>query len=133
MIYYLDTNCILRFLTNDVPHQAEKIEKRFRGAEKGRSTFTIPHIVVVETLFQLEHWYKQSRKEAAQTLMTFLSPEWIHVEQKEILLACLEDCKLKNIDIVDLMLFHFAEASTAKILSFDHDFDALSPNLREEP
>jgi predicted nucleic-acid-binding protein len=133
MTYYLDTNCILRFITNDVPDQAERIEKRFREASQGKSDFILTHIVLFETLFQLEHWYTLPRIEASNRLMTFLSPDWILTDKKSVILACLEEYKQVSCDFADLYLFHLAKDASFPILSFDKDFDTLSRTIRTAP
>ncbi|MCX8008579.1 MAG: PIN domain-containing protein [Patescibacteria group bacterium] len=133
MTYYLDTNCILRFLANDVPAQAERIEKRFRSLQKHQNVIVVSHVVIVECIFQLEHWYKLSRDEASEKMIAFLAPDWIHVDDKPHVLFGLQWYKSAKIDFVDVLIYTLAKGRNAKILSFDKDFDTITPKLREEP
>ncbi|OGG17986.1 hypothetical protein A3D78_05895 [Candidatus Gottesmanbacteria bacterium RIFCSPHIGHO2_02_FULL_39_14] len=129
----LDTNIILRYLTNDIPSQAEKVKRRFLEASKGKIQFEILSITVVEIIFQLENWYTLTKEEASLKVLTLFSPDWMIVREKEIIFEAINLYRLKNIDFVDLLVFVTAKNDNRKLLSFDKDFDKLSPKIRMEP
>ena len=129
----LDTNIILRYLTNDVPSQAEKVKKRFQEATSGKFQIEILPITVVEIIYQLENWYNLTKEETCKKLLALFSPDWMIVREKGIIFEALNLYRLKNIDYVDLLLFVTAKNNKNHLLSFDKDFDKLSPKIRLEP
>ena len=129
----IDTNIILRYLTNDIPSQAEKVKKRFLEASRGKIQFEILPITIVEIIYQLENWYRLSKDDTIQKLFALFSPEWMIVNNKEIIFEAMNLYRLKNIDFVDLFVFVTAKNEKNKLLSFDKDFDRLTPKIRLEP
>lgn len=129
----VDANVFLRFLTDDIPEQAAKVEKCFKESEKGKLQLLVSHITAVEVLFQLERWYKVNKAEAVEKLIHLFSPSWIQVEGKDILFEALQNYKTRNVDFVDLLLWSIAKKHHYSILSFDKDFDLLTPRLRITP
>lgn len=130
---YADTNVFLRFLTNDIPAQSEKVERRFKQAQSGKFAIVVLHITIIEILFHLERWYKLSKKEATEKLAQLLSPSWITTDHKDAVFEALQLYTEKNIDFVDLLTWNITKEAKTKLLSFDKDFDKLSPNLRLKP
>lgn len=57
-----DTNILVRYLTNDDPEQADKVEKLFSSMRKG-DTLVINDIVVAELDWVLTSVYKYSKEE----------------------------------------------------------------------
>lgn len=133
MLHYIDANVIIRYLTEDIPQQADKVEQRLLQAKEGKLYVAITSFIIVEVLFILQSWYKLTKGEAITKLQTFISPNFIKVERKKSILEAFEFYKEKNIDFVDLLNFAIAKEDKAKILSFDKDFDKLTPKLRVEP
>lgn len=128
-----DTNVFLRFLTKDIQEQAEKVIIRFNQAKIGKIEIFLLHITLVEILFQLEQWYHLPKKEACDKLILLLFQPWIEIEEKPAVLLALTCYPAFNIDFVDLLTWSAAKTRDAKILSFDRDFDRLSPKLRLRP
>jgi len=129
----VDTNVVLRFLTNDIPSQAKKVEKRFKTAQEGKISLRILPIVVIEIIFHLEHWYKFKKVDACEKIKMLFSPTWMQLDEKVAIFESLEIYKTSNIDFVDLILWCIAKKDKQKILSFDKDYDKLSPKLRTTP
>jgi predicted nucleic acid-binding protein len=42
----VDANCFLRFLLNDIPEQAEEVEKLLSEAKNSKNTLFVPQIVL---------------------------------------------------------------------------------------
>jgi len=128
-----DTNVFLRYLTADLPNQAEKIEARFRQAKSGKIMISVLHIAVVEILFHLENWYHLSKKESSDKLVLLFSQPWLDVDEKRAVLFALTCYPVFNIDFVDLLTWSIAKIKNVKILSFDKHYDRLAPKLRLNP
>jgi len=131
--FIVDTNIFLRFLTNDIEKQAKRVEKRFLEAEKGTIELRILLITVVEILFHLERWYKYPKIKAIEMVENLFGREWMMVDEKDVLFSALGEYKKTTIDFVDLLTFYQAKMDERMILSFDKDYDKLSPSLRVEP
>ena len=128
-----DTNIFLRYLTDDVPQQVEKVENRFNQAKSGRIKISVLHITVVEILFNLENWYHLSKKESCDKLLLLFSQPWLDLDEKHAVLFALACYPAFNIDFVDLLTWSIAKIKNVKILSFDKHFGRLNPKLRLEP
>jgi len=126
----IDSNAILRYLTNDVVEQAGKVENYLLKAEKGEIKLEVRTEVIIEVIFHLVNWYKLPKAEACDKIIAFISPDWMNVPSKSAALEALQLYRTKNIDFVDLLLWSIAKVDGKKILSFDKDFDKLQPTLR---
>ena len=131
--FLLDTNVILRYLTNDVPSQAEKVKNYLIKAKNGQISIEATKIVVIEVLFQLKNWYGLNKSEAADKVLTFFSPEWMELEDKSLIFEALRIYKSKNIDFVDIILYLEAGKLGKSILTFDRDFEKLDSKVSKTP
>ncbi|MBI2641060.1 PIN domain-containing protein [Candidatus Roizmanbacteria bacterium] len=129
----VDTNVFLRFLTNDIPKQAVRVEKRFKEAEKGKLQLIVLQITVVELLFQLQHWYDLNKSQAVEKLIRLFSPAWLEIDYKDAVFEALNRYKNSTIDFVDLLIWAISRKNKLAVLSFDKDFDKLEPKLRLNP
>ncbi|KKU83225.1 MAG: PilT protein domain protein, partial [Microgenomates group bacterium GW2011_GWA2_47_8] len=68
---YVDTNVILRYLTNDVASLALRAKRWFQKAEEGSCKALVLHITLVEVIFLLEHWYEQDKRTSVEQLLLF--------------------------------------------------------------
>ena len=128
-----DTNIFLRFLTKDILPQAQLVRKRIEEAREGKYRLVVLHVTIVEILYQLVNRYHYSRKEAADKLLLLFSPIWMDLEDKPVVFDALEAYKTSRIDFVALIIWASANDRGMKILSFDRDFDKLTPKLRLAP
>lgn len=128
-----DTNIFLRYLTNDIPEQADRIAKRFADAKAGKLTVVVLHITIIEILFHLERWYHLSKADATGKLLILLSQPWIDVEEKPVVLTALRRYESVTIDVVDVLTGTIAQRRRCKVLSFDRDFEKLSKGLTLKP
>lgn len=122
----IDTNVLIRFLVGDNKKQKEQAIKWFKEATKGERTIIIKPIVIAETVFVLESFYKHSREDIASTLVPFLAMPVLKVEERDILLYLWDDF-LNGLHFVDAYLLTTARRHNQEILSFDkqllHNFE----------
>lgn len=114
----LDTNVLLRFLVGDNVAQQKQAEQWFTEAESGQRTIMVTSIVVAETIFVLESFYKQSREHIAAALRVFLSQRWLDVEARDELLDSLSHYEA-GLHFVDSFLLSWAKLNSLDLLSFD--------------
>lgn len=122
---FLDTNVLVRFLTGDMPVQAQQAVTWFLEAEKGKRDIAVSSLIVAETCFVLESFYKKSRLEIAEALSVFLSQRFLQVEQREVLLDALDDYK-QGRHFVDSYLLALSRNFSGQILTFDKKLKKLS-------
>ena len=128
-----DTNVFLRFLTNDIPLQAEAVQKRLAQARDGKIAIIVLPITIVELMFHLEKWYRFTAQQAAQKCALLISPAWITMENKPSMMLALSIYPTYSIDFVDILTWCAAQTLNAKILSFDKDYDKLPEKIRLTP
>ena len=68
----LDTNVLVRFLVNDDERQSKIVYRVFRQAEMDKSTFFVPLLVVLETLWVLESVYNLARNDILDSINEIL-------------------------------------------------------------
>ena len=114
----LDTNVLLRFLVGDVAKQHRQAEDWFKEAEIGKRSIVVLPIVVAETSFVLEKFYRKSRTEIADALEIFLSQRWLEIPDRDILLALWAKYR-KGLHFVDSFLWAWSQENRGKVLTFD--------------
>jgi predicted nucleic acid-binding protein len=119
MTYLLDTNVLIRFLVNDNPTQHKQAIYWFQQAEKEKIQIKVVPLVIAETTFVLESFYKVNKDEIAQFLTTFLSQPWLEVPERKVLLSLWPHYQ-KGLHFVDSYLLATAQTlPKTKVLSFD--------------
>lgn len=119
MNYLLDTNVLVRFLVQDNQAQYEQAVSWFKQAEAGKMILYVEPLVIAETTFVLESFYKIDKKKVAAALLVFLSQEWLKVPERDVLLGLWKHYE-KGLHFVDSYLLAMAESGKkTKILSFD--------------
>ena len=114
----VDTNVLLRFFVGDNKEQFVQVKNWFGEAQKGKMRLVIKPLVVVETCFVLESFYKKDRDEIAEVFEVLLSQRWLKVEEREILLSLWAEY-IGGLHFVDSYLLAWAKVNKAGLLSFD--------------
>jgi len=114
----VDTNVLIRFFVGDNKAQQKQASSWFLQAQKGRRKLIIKTIVIAETCFVLESFYKKQRNEIADVFEVFLSQSWLAVEEREIMLSLWAFYK-RGLHFVDSYLLSWAKINDSSILSFD--------------
>lgn len=127
MINLLDTNIILRYLVGDNEILHKKAVGIFKKAEDGNLKLLINVVVVAETCFVLESFYKRSLDEIATSMEVFLSQKWLKVEDRKGLLGMWTNYRNK-LHFVDSYLLSTAKVNKYKILTFDKDIEKIEAN-----
>lgn len=108
---FLDTNSLIRFFTNDIPPQAQKVKKIF-DSEK---VIIIPEVVFPEIEYVLTQGYKVDRTKLIE-LFNFL------ISQKNIKMSVFVKKAVKifeqtDLDIADCIII--SHSQKGKLASFD--------------
>jgi predicted nucleic-acid-binding protein len=76
----LDTNLLVRLLTNDDPRQAAKVEVWLRDNASPKSPAYVDHIVMCELAWVLERSYAYARTQVHTALTALLEQDHLTVE-----------------------------------------------------
>lgn len=128
----VDTNVILRYITEDLPKQASQCEKLFRRVLNEEEIIEIPLLVIAEVLWTLTKFYKQPKKDVVENISIMLKTPNIRVKDKNMILDALELYRDKNLSFTDAYLAIYSIKSNRGIYSFDEDFDKIGVD-RETP
>ena len=125
---FLDTSCIVRYLTGDPPAIAERAAEILDGDE----SLTLTEVVLAETAYVLESFYKTPREPLLDSLTALIQRRNIQLLSldKPTALVALAKCRgSKRTSFADALLWALAFHQGAKrIYSFDRRFP--SENLK---
>lgn len=100
----LDTNILVRYLTQDDPVQAKKAADEIEKGIAAGDTFFIADIVMCELVWVLETAYDYARKEIARVLDHILRTRQFRFENKDLLWQSLADYRSSIGDFADYLL-----------------------------
>jgi predicted nucleic-acid-binding protein len=121
MVYLLDTNVIIRFLTGDDEKFLQKSMEYFKDIELAKIEVEILEGVLMEAFFVLTKFYKLPKKDVILDLKTILALNGVVNNNKTILHEALSIVENKNIDFVDALICAKSKLQGYGKLSFDAD------------
>ena len=130
----LDTNVILRHLTQEPIDQAQQVAVLFQAVASGDESVLVEEVVVAEAVWTLASHYQVDRTEIARSLGDMLADEGIRAADKQSLQLALVLYGERNLDFADALLAAKAlQSGDPVIYSFDRDFDRIAGVVRREP
>ena len=114
----LDTNVLVRFLTEDDPAQAARAKALIAGLSPRAPGF-VSREVMVETVWVLERAYRYSRLEIAGALETLLEAEELVIEAAGRVGLALSRYRLGGPGFSDQMILLAAKEAGAELRTFD--------------
>ena len=135
-LVFLDTNVIVRYITQDDSEQAQRAHDFFEQVEAGAQSITACEGVIVESVQVLssKRLYNHPRSEVRGYLTALLRLPGFHLPGKRIYLQALDLYASTNLDFVDaLAAAHLKRTKLTTIVSFDRDFDRIPGITRREP
>ena len=116
----IDTNLLVRFLTEDDPAKATAVETLLGKAGKGEIKILIPSVVIAELVWVLKSFYEMEAGEIAELVGAVLNTPGLDTQDKSILREALKTYERKGIDFVDAWILEFARDRNIKtIYTFD--------------
>lgn len=101
----LDTNILVRYLTQDEPLQAELANKMINQSVKQGDLIWVGQIVLSETIWVLERAYKIEKEEMINVLHMLLQTQELIFENHDIVWQALQDYKeSKSVGFVDCLI-----------------------------
>jgi predicted nucleic acid-binding protein len=130
----LDTNIFLRHLVADHPVQSPQATAYFARIEQGEVRVRTTEIVVFETVFNLERWYKHPKAKIRDNLLPLIALPGIILPSKRRLQDTFELYTTLNLPFADA--YHVVvmrQFRLTEIVSFDREFDRVPDIARVEP
>ena len=118
---FADTNLFLRYLTNDVPKQAEAVEKLLQRAAQGQANLITTSLVIAEIVWTLESYYGLEKKDIQEMVLGILNTKGLEVIDSDLILQAIVPYAEKNVDFIDA--FNTAwmiKNDVNKVYTFDH-------------
>ena len=133
----IDTNVIVRFLTNDDPVLSPRAYALFRNLETGDASASLTEAVLVECVQVLssKNLYHQPRADIARHLGNIIRLQGVKLPRKRRYLRALElYVTYPSLSFVDALLAVYAEESPPPtVISFDEGFDRIPGITRAAP
>ncbi len=98
---FADTNLFLRFLTDDVPAQADQVEALLRRAAQGQVKLVTTSMVMAEIVWTLESFYHVSRNDIESHILAILNTPGLEVSDSDLVLQAVGWYAGKNVDFID--------------------------------
>lgn len=120
MMRGLDTNVVVRFVTQDDREQSRRANAVFDGAAASGEKLFLSTIVVCELVWVLRGAYGETQERIAQVLEALLETPEIVVEDADVVRRALADWRGSRADFADCLIGHRNQrAGCRTTLSFD--------------
>ena len=131
---FLDTNILLRHLSQDHPDHSPRATALLKQVEDGKLRLRLSDLVIAETVFTLERSYKVPKAHIAAALLSLLTLSGIELRGKRKYTRVFDLYVRLNISYADAYLaVAMSQARSSQIYSFDRDFDRVPTVSRIEP
>jgi predicted nucleic-acid-binding protein len=98
---FADTNLFLRFLTNDIPEQADAVENLLHRAASGELVLVTNSMVLAEIVWTLESFYHLPKAEIKDKVLAILNTPGLDVVEGELILQSAIWYAEENVDFTD--------------------------------
>jgi predicted nucleic acid-binding protein len=115
----VDTNVIVRHLTQDHPKHAAMAGKLFSACDRGEVTLIILPAVLAECVFVLESFHNRSHSDIGQVLARLISSPGVEIDSRPVHLDALERYAKSKLHFVDCTIAAAAAASGTSVATFD--------------
>lgn len=130
MTAFIDTNILVRHLTGDPPAMA----KRATAFLAGQPESYLADLIVAETVYVLESFYKAPRDQVATAMRSLIALRSMITVDPALLLRAIEVYDVERLDFAEAYLVACAEsAGVRSIASFDEAIDRVTTVTRLEP
>jgi predicted nucleic-acid-binding protein len=127
---FVDTNILVRHLTGDPPEMAAQATAYLSSA----SELFLCDLVVVETVYVLESFYKSPREQTAEAVRSLVAFRSIITVDAALLLRAIEIYETDRLDFAEAYLVASAETTGInKVASFDRSIDRIGSIERVNP
>ena len=130
----IDANIILRFLTNDLPEQANRAASLLHKLEQHHETVFLPDLILADIIWVLKGYYHQTREQIRDLIIIILSLPGIKFSNKDVAFNALDIYVEKRIDWTDAFTAsQMVTQGITEIYFFDKHFADIEGINRIEP
>ena len=101
MSYFVDANIFLRFLTNDIPEQANAVELLLKKAASGELELVTNAMVMAELIWVMESAYRLPRSVIRDYILIILNTPGLKTFGGEGITQAIAWYVEKNVDFID--------------------------------
>lgn len=132
---FVDTNVFIRYLTNDDPVLADRVEMLLDKAAAGAVRLVTTELVMAETIWVLESSYKLTNVQIAPLIRGILATPGMEVINGDLVGRALILYELQSIDFVDAYIAALMEKQgICDVYSYDRKhLSRLKTINRKEP
>jgi len=98
---FIDTNLFIRFLTNDIPEQADAVENLLRRASIGEVELVTNSMVVAEIIWTLESFYHLAKSEIKDKVLAIVNTPGLDISEDDLVIQAITWYVDKNVDFAD--------------------------------
>ncbi len=116
----IDTNLLVRYLTDDDEEKSKAVYNLLSRAETGELRILLPSIVIAELVWVLESFYNTDSGEISELVQAIINTPGVEVTEKSTILSALKLYESRNLDFIDALIIEFAkEKNATRIYTFD--------------
>ena len=133
---FVDTDVLIRLLTQDDPHKQAQAAAFFKRVEAGEIQVMTPVTTIADAVYVLSspRLYKVPRSEVAVLLSTLVRLRGFKIRNRQTVLRALDLFGTTNLDFGDALIVAAMKQVGAQVVySYDRDFDGVQGIVREEP
>jgi predicted nucleic-acid-binding protein len=98
---FADTNLFLRYLTGDVPAQADAVEQLLRRAAANEIVLAMNALVIAEIVWTLESFYGLGPDQVQEKIFAILNTPGLEVADRDLVLQAIIWYAEKSVDFID--------------------------------
>ena len=132
---FVDTNLFIRYLTNDDPAKAERVELLLKEAASGKVRLVTTEMVIAVVVWVLESSYGLKSSTVAPLIRAILATSGLEVINASLVAIALDYYETKNIDFIDGYIAAVMEKKgITELYSFDKKhISRIKTISRKEP
>lgn len=116
----LDTNLLVRLLTNDEPKQAQKVRSALDQAQLAQERIWVSDLVACELVWVLQRLYGYDKAQIIFALDTLLKFQGLEFQSTQAVKKSVGDMRRGQPDFADILMGHLSVAKGADfVLTFD--------------
>lgn len=124
-VILIDTNIVIRFLTNDHPVLSKKATDLFLLGQQQKAFLYLHDIIIAEVVWILSKAYNTPRKTIGSIMERLLSHDFILHEEKHVVLQALSLYQTSSLSFPDCYLYVYADEHAYEIETFDKKLKRL--------
>jgi predicted nucleic acid-binding protein len=134
-VSFLDANIFIRYLTNDDPAKADRVENLLESAAAGKERLLTTELVIAEVVWVLESFYKLGNLAIGPMVKAIIATPGLEVINGTLVEKAVERYMAQNIDFIDGYIVAVMEHHKVnEIFSYDKKhLTRIKTILRKEP